>query len=119
MPGAYAHLTLVSDIQTLFGDLDEMPVSAKAALLDFTGYRDLGAVSPDYPYLAITDGGSAVWEDNMHYIQTGQMIRAGTRIVADMPGAPQQKCLAWLLGYAAHVVMDVTIHPVVEMKVGP
>ena len=31
----------------------------------------------------------------------------------------QQKGLAWLLGYCAHVATDVTIHPVVEMKVGP
>ena len=36
-----------------------------------------------------------------------------------MEGEEKRKRLAWLFGYAAHVTMDVTIHPIVELKVGP
>ena len=33
-------------------------------------------------------------------------------------GDDKLRALAWLLGFSAHVVTDVTIHPVVEIKVG-
>jgi hypothetical protein len=76
-------------------------------------------VSPDYPYLAIGDKEANAWADTMHYERTGEMIRAGVQRVAAMQGSARSKCLAWLLGFASHVVGDVTIHPVVQMKVGP
>lgn len=31
----------------------------------------------------------------------------------------RQKCMAWLFGFASHVATDGTIHPVVNLKVGP
>ncbi len=31
----------------------------------------------------------------------------------------RQKCIAWLFGFAAHVVTDSAIHPIVNLKVGP
>lgn len=34
-------------------------------------------------------------------------------------GEARRKGLAWLLGYASHVVADVAIHPVINLKVGP
>lgn len=58
MPGAYAHLTLVA----IASEPDELeaagvPKDAIMALLDFAKYCELGAVSPDYPYLAMTHPG--------------------------------------------------------------
>lgn len=121
MPGAYAHITLVNVLKEPrhLDAIAGFPDVAKAAALKYFKYCELGAVSPDYPYLAVGDKGAASWADAMHYTRTGEMIHAGVRRLRDLQGAAQQKCLAWLLGYAAHVATDVTIHPVVELKVGP
>jgi hypothetical protein len=54
----------------------------------------------------------------MHYEKTGDMIKAGINLIKNMEGASQQKAFSWLLGYTSHVIKDVTIHPVIELKVG-
>lgn len=120
MPGAYAHITLVNQFREparLEGA--GLPVAAIASVLKYFKYCELGSVGPDYPYLVLGDKQAAVWADAMHYTNTGAVIQAGVRRVAAMSGETKLKCLAWLLGYVAHVVTDVTIHPVVELKVGP
>lgn len=94
------------------------PTAAIPAIQDYLKFCELGAVSPDYPYLAVGDSGAAKWADLMHYEKTGEMIKSGIRKLRDMAGTDQLKGIAWLLGYAAHVSTDVTIHPVVELKVG-
>lgn len=120
MPGAYAHLTLVNQmkntqrLESIFGAATE----AITSILDYFKYCELGAVSPDYPYLAVGDGDAAKWADSMHYTRTGEMIKSGIKHIKLMSGEPKRKSLAWLLGYSAHVVTDVTIHPVVQLKVG-
>lgn len=121
MPGAYAHITLVNVLKepARLDAIAGFPDAAKAAVLKYFKYCELGAVSPDYPYLAIGDKGAAAWADAMHYTRTGEVIHAGVRRLRALQGPARQKCLAWLLGYAAHVATDVTIHPVVELKVGP
>jgi len=121
MPGAYAHITLVNVITTAehLEAIDGFPIAAISAVQSWFPFCELGAVSPDYPYLAVDDGEEAEWADLMHYTRTGQMIHAGIGLVKTMSGSKQGKCLAWLLGYSAHVATDVTIHPVVELKVGP
>lgn len=122
MPGAYAHITLVNQLRQpqYLDDIPDFPPQAKVALMRFFKFCELGAVSPDYPYLAVMAAGASKWADLMHYEQTGMMIQAGIRRIADMPdGLERRKALSWLLGYAAHVVTDVTIHPIVELKVGP
>ncbi|WP_243336845.1 zinc dependent phospholipase C family protein [Anaeromyxobacter soli] len=120
MPGAYAHLTLVA-IAREPAELEAAGVSEQAivALLDFAKYCELGAVSPDYPYLAITHPAQKEWADAMHYVRTREVISSGITRLRTMQGDAARKCLAWLLGYAAHVTTDMTIHPVVEKKVGP
>lgn len=120
MPGAYAHITLVNEAKTP-QDLESknVPVEAISALLDHFKYCELGAVSPDYPYLALGDSGAKKWADTMHYVRTGDVVHAGIKRLATMTGEAKRKGLAWLLGYTAHVTTDVTIHPVIELKVGP
>ncbi len=54
----------------------------------------------------------------MHYEKTGDMIKAGINLIKNMEGASQQKAFSWLLGYTSHAITDVTIHPVIELKVG-
>jgi hypothetical protein len=56
----------------------------------------------------------------MHYTHTCQAISIGADLVRKLPqGVAKEKCLAWLMGYTAHVITDMCIHPVVELKVGP
>jgi hypothetical protein len=120
MPGAYAHITLVN--------LMKEPArlqgigfsnSGAAAVLDYFKFCELGAVSPDYPYLAVTDSSAGRWADLMHYQRTGDVLRETIEGVGALTGEPRRRAFAWLLGYCAHVATDVTIHPVIELKVGP
>lgn len=117
MPGAYAHLSLVNDAQKL---------AETAGLRDETLYclaRDLkfvelGAVSPDYPYLALKPG-QKKWADKMHYTNTAKLMQAGVAAIPRLPQQDQGRAMTWLLGFAAHIATDMTIHPVVELRVGP
>lgn len=92
---------------------------AAAAVLTYLHFCELGAVSPDYPYLAVGDKASAKWADTMHWIRVGDVLKRGVAAVKELSGEDRKKGFAWLLGYAAHVATDTTIHPVVELKVGP
>lgn len=120
MPGTYAHLAVVNHLRepARLEAIPGFPIAAIPIILDQFRFCELGAVSPDYPYLSVGDKGAAKWADLMHYERTGEMIKAGVKILRDATGDTQTKGLAWLLGYSAHVASDVTIHPVVELKVG-
>lgn len=120
MPGAYAHLTMVN-VAKESTHLEKLSFSnpAASALLKYFKFCELGAVSPDYPYLAIGDSAAARWADLMHYDRTGEVLQAGISGVRALQGDKRERAFAWLLGYSAHVATDVTIHPVVELKVGP
>ncbi|MBL4615127.1 MAG: zinc dependent phospholipase C family protein [Magnetovibrio sp.] len=119
MPGGYAHITIVNQMREFVDARDDIPINVKIASADYLNFCELGGVSPDYPYLDILNSDAASWADLMHYVDTGAMIRAGVQRISALKGAAQTKGLAWLLGYAAHVAADVTIHPIVELKVGP
>ncbi len=115
MPGAFAHMTMVltaKNLSKLESD-DGLSNTAHRAISGLTKYAELGSVSPDYPYLCQLDGDTDEWADLMHYEHTG------ARILRNRPdGVVKRRCLAWLMGYAAHVVTDISIHPVVKLKVG-
>jgi hypothetical protein len=119
MPGAYAHITLVN-LNREPARLESRGFSSEAivSLLDYFRFCELGAVSPDYPYLDITRPDSCHWADRVHYEKTGDMIKTGINLVRKLDGIRQQKAFSWLLGYTSHVITDVTIHPVIELKVG-
>jgi hypothetical protein len=89
-----------------------------AALKSFFPYCALGAVSPDYPNLVKGDRNAFQWADAMHYTRACEMITCGIEFVREARGIVRDKQLAWLLGYCAHVATDVTIHPIVQAKVG-
>lgn len=122
MPGAYAHLTMVMDNT----DTDKLtasglPDEVAGLVLKHPAYVELGAISPDMPYLARLGKSepSNRWADLMHRSRTGARLRAGTAAVRGLAGDPAQgKALAWLLGFTSHVVFDVTMHPVVNLRVG-
>jgi hypothetical protein len=113
-------MTLVNILRTP-DQLDLIPSLSndnKKHIDQMVHFCELGAVSPDYPYLAVTDQKEQKWADNMHYIRTGEMIHSGIRSLRNSAGEAQTKGFVWLLGYSAHVATDVTIHPIVQMKVG-
>lgn len=121
MAGGYAHLTMVTIAGspaeiTGLGGLDKPTVGP---LLSYSKYMQLGAVSPDYPYLHLGNKASARWADTMHYNRTGDRLKKGAECVREMDGEDKYKALAWLLGFASHIITDVSIHPVVELKTGP
>ncbi len=128
MPGAYAHMTLVNHVG-VSQNLDTVPDFPKQAALavnKFSKFSVLGAVSPDYPYLALfqnvfaTEKGKPEhWANAMHLDDPGDFIKAAITIVRGMNGIAQQKATAWLLGYTSHFGADITIHPVINAKVGP
>lgn len=119
MAGAYAHLTLVNQArETARLESAGLPDAAIAALLAHFKYCELGAVSPDYPYLCL-ENTQHPWADHMHYQHVGLTVTSGARAVLELTGDEREKAFVWLLGYAAHVVTDMSIHPIVELKVGP
>jgi hypothetical protein len=122
MPGAFAHLTL-ANLATGDNKLDHagLNVESKIAISENTSYIELGAVSPDYPYLAISFlEDNAKWADHMHLDnKTDIIINTGVKYIQDLGGYDKNKAFAWLCGLVSHIVADVVIHPVVELKVGP
>jgi len=122
MPGSYAHIAVVN-IASEKRRLVRIPGFPRPAI-DAAGlnlnFLELGSISPDYPYLHVTSGDSKKWAEAMHSTHTGPAIFAGAEHVRNLPpGKVKEKCLAWLMGYAAHVVTDMCMHPVIELKVGP
>ena len=93
----------------------------KGALQNFRAFCELGAISPDAPYLDLLSSDADRWANVMHYWKTADFVRRAIPLVFDMDFrfAEAQKCLAWLFGYTAHLVTDLTIHPVVNVRVGP
>jgi len=121
MPGAYAHITAVNIASETYR-VQAAGISREAAIAlgRYKGFLELGAVSPDYPYLDVGFGSSAKkWADKMHYTNTGFMVGHGIEHLFSVRQEAREKCIAWLLGYAAHLVADLTIHPIVELRVGP
>lgn len=121
MPGAFAHITAGNEAGTN-DSLNKLniPPQAKLILSRQKKFIELGCVSPDYPYLSVTDPSQANWADKMHYKKSGDILKAAVRHVRTISdSSEQEKAFAWVCGYAAHVIADITIHPVVERKVGP
>jgi hypothetical protein len=121
MPGAYAHITAVNVARERLDGQDAFPRDGLSIVFDWLKYIELGAVGPDYPYLDVAEGSRAgAWADTMHWDRVGDRIEKGIQVLKNMsPGKAKEKALAWLLGFTAHVIMDVTVHPVVGIKVGP
>ena len=115
MAGAYAHITVVNHAQKM-AKQTAMSKDTKYALGMHLKYAELGAVSPDYPYLA---HGQSVWADNMHYKNTSMLLKNGIEKIRGLTGVDREKAISWLFGFAGHMTTDMTIHPIVEKIVGP
>jgi hypothetical protein len=122
MSGGYTHITLaqlaIEEVRSRREGL--LHDDAKRALGYWKKFCIVGAVAPDYPYLDILNSDSCAWADVMHKGRAVELLRAGAAKVRVMTDSDvRRKCMAWLFGFAAHVATDGTIHPVVNLKVGP
>lgn len=124
MPGAFAHMIAVDKAKFA---LEKQGLLFPVKTLNrFPEWLQSGAVGPDYPYLhhALTSHDpSDNWADRMHYDRTGDVVRVGIRHLYERYAAEQAddrylRVLAWFFGYASHVMLDASIHPVVRAIVG-
>ena len=121
MAGGYTHVTIaqiaIEEAQRQEKGLHHEAVSA---LLRWKKFVIIGSIAPDYPYMDFAAPNSVAWSNIMHLRGDLDVLRQGIRLIRAMEVMDKrQKCLAWLLGFAAHVVADAAIHPVVNLKVGP
>jgi len=120
MAGAFAHISAVN-IATGSDVLDSFNLNSATydSLGNYFEYVELGSVSPDYPYLAIASK-HATWADLMHLeLKTKTMIDEAVTIIKTLEPEQKDIAFAWLCGFVSHIVTDVVIHPIVELKVGP
>ena len=120
MAAAYAHIILVDRLcRDRIDDIPNLTPSMRTALQNYTPFCKLGAVSPDCPYV-VGNTGATGYANVMHYLRTADFVRyAIPRIVSMNFGQSDTRaCLAWIFGYAAHLVTDLTIHPVISRKFG-
>lgn len=124
MPGAFAHMIAADLAKT---EMESRGLSFPSMILNrFPQWLQAGAVGPDYPYLhhVITSHDSSdSWADHLHYENTGDVIRAGATFLREgyQEGGNESVFLrkaAWFYGYASHVILDASIHPVVRAIVG-
>lgn len=122
MSGGYTHITIaqLAIEEAIYRREGLLHDDAKQALGLFKKFTIIGALAPDYPYLDITDSESAAWADRIHKGKAVNLLRDGVaRVQAERDTNQRRKCIAWLFGFSSHVVTDGTIHPVVNLKVGP
>ena len=117
MAGTFTHL-VICDIAKRKASINE--ISLRQLLNRYSEFLLLGAVSPDLPYLSFKTG-SVNWADLFHYKKTNGIAIGGhaelKSLWTDAQAADRIK-LAWLLGYVSHLVIDATIHPIVQAIVG-
>ncbi|MGA3281360.1 MAG: zinc dependent phospholipase C family protein [Smithella sp.] len=123
MPAAFAHMIAADKAKR---QLEKEGLKLPQIVLnEYPQWLQAGAVGPDYPYLhhMINNIPSESWADLFHYVKSSDIVRAGVKTLkARYPSENGdenfKKALAWLYGYASHVVLDASIHPVVRAIVG-
>ena len=125
MAGVFTHLSVVRSIYAdpnRLSAISELTPDIRFALQFHSNFVDLGAISPDCPYFFVADSDEEAtgWANVMHYWRTGDFVREAIAQLRneDYTRKDTQKALAWLFGYASHLVADLTVHPVVELRVG-
>lgn len=124
MPAAYAHIAVVDCLLPggVLARIASLTDAMQGGLMESKKYVELGAVSPDYPFLDVGDRNAAGWGNVMHYWKSADFVRRAIPDIVQLieEDSPEKDhAMAWLFGYVAHVVTDLTVHPIVFLKVGP
>jgi hypothetical protein len=124
MPAAFSHMIAADNAKR---QLEEKKLKLPQLVLNrYPQWLQAGTVGPDYPYLhhiLTSRDPSDRWADILHYENTGDVVRTGVKILKaryplEKDNKEFQRALAWLYGYASHVVFDASVHPVVRAIVG-
>lgn len=116
MPGAHAHIAVVNAAQKESDAAGLRKVTSRNLARDLK-YLALGAVGSDHPHHALK-ARQAARADTMHYTHTSALRKAGVATVRALSAATQGRATVWLMGLAAHMATDMTIHPVVKIRGG-
>jgi hypothetical protein len=121
MPGTFTHFMVaeaaLARVQSAFQAGSLATTLARRKCFVFQG-----SISPDYPFIAerlpagLRTAGN--WGARMHSENTGAVVDAGLKLLELRTGDEREICLAWLFGYASHLVADAVVHPVVNLAVG-
>ncbi|MDC0610766.1 zinc dependent phospholipase C family protein [Vibrio sp.] len=118
MPGAFAHITAVNKMILSDYFVREFDSDARRILTMNQPFMELGSLAPDFPYLVFGNKPQALWADIMHSSGVNSCLIEMIQYVKSLQGQSFAKAYAWLSGYLAHIVADITIHPVIERTVG-
>lgn len=117
MAGAFTHF-IVCDVAKRNEKLADKELTK--ILNKYSQFLFLGAASPDMPSLSAWMGGPK-WADLMHIEKTNGIAMSG---YDELKGnfinwqEIEKLLFVWLLGYVSHLVVDSTIHPIVNEIVG-
>jgi hypothetical protein len=118
MPATFAHCLIASKAIERMGEEDAF---YSGILKIKNNFVIMGVTGPDYPYLTdvIKYGVLHIghnWSNRMHYENTTRFISKGLQKLSQMDknGDEFRTCLAWLFGYASHVIVDSFMHPVIN-----
>jgi len=112
MAGPFTHV-VVCDVA--LAKKKELPAALRTTLKQHKAFLYLGASSPDLPYFDLLN--QDPWADLMHKSRSTTVLRMGLGELRSTlkPSNPAYgPALAWLCGFGAHVITDVTIHPIVN-----
>jgi Zinc dependent phospholipase C len=118
MAGTFTHF-LVCDVAKRQRSI--IGVELWKLLNKYSEFLFIGSVGPDLPYLSFKTG-KVNWADVMHYERTNSIAISGYEKLAEAWASKtslDETNLVWLLGFISHLIIDATIHPVVQAIVGP
>lgn len=114
MPGPFAHFTLFHQTKERFMAQSLHP-EVQQALGNYYEFGLLGSNSPDFPVVT----GDRLWEEYLHGPTAAAYILPALVLLRSLSPLERAKFLAWFLGYLSHMTGDATIHPIVNLRVGP
>lgn len=119
MPASYAHIILTKQLVQPT-NLTKVNDYIKDALYFRPHFLELGSLSPDLPAFHKEDKYQEQWTNLMHESNTQKLMDNGIKYLQKIiqsdaePDDKKYKLISWFLGYVSHVVMDTTIHPIVN-----
>lgn len=119
MAGAFAHIAAVNAALTFPQTADPVDTNIQRIVTLNQRQLELGAISPDLPYVVLKDKLQREWADFMHQGNTDVFMAEAIYRGRTLKGPEKEGYFAWLAGYLAHVITDLTIHPIIETFVGP
>ncbi len=119
MAGTFAHIILTDTLCHEAALIAKLPKAIQAALKNYAPFAKFGSVGPDCPY-AVCSTGATEYANLMHYLRTADFVRYAIPRIYEMNfgTSDARACIAWLFGYCAHLVTDMTFHPVISRKFG-